>query len=78
MMQVLCAWRNVRPASPADDAGLQPGDVILQVNRKPTASASQFVSQVHGDTNDGDLLLLVWSKGNASYRTVHSDTGQNG
>jgi serine protease Do len=69
---------NVRPASPAEDAGLQPGDVILQVNRKPTASASQFVSQVHGDTSNGDLLLLVWSKGNASYRTVHPDTGQNG
>jgi len=69
---------NVRPASPADDAGLQPGDVILQVDRKPTDSASQFVSQVHGDTNGGDLLLLVWSKGNTSYRTVHPDTGQNG
>ena len=68
---------NVRPASPADDAGLQPGDVILEVNRKPTASADQFVSQVHGD-NGGDLLLLVWSKGNASYRTVHPDSGQNG
>jgi serine protease Do len=69
---------NVRPASPADDAGLQPGDVILQVNRKPTDSASQFVSQVRGDSNGDDLLLLVWSKGNASYRTVHPDTGQNG
>lgn len=70
--------QNVRPASPADDAGLQPGDVILEVNRKPTDSASQFVSQVHGDSNGGDLLLLVWSKGNASYRTVHPDSGQNG
>jgi serine protease Do len=69
---------NVRPASPADDAGLQPGDVILQVNRKPTDSANQFVSQVRGDNNGGDLLLLVWSKGNASYRTVHPDSGQNG
>jgi serine protease Do len=68
---------NVRPASPADDAGLQPGDVILEVNRRPTDSASQFVSQVHGDNNGGDLLLLVWSKGNASYRTVHPDSGQN-
>lgn len=67
--------QQVRPASPADDAGLQPGDVILEVNRKATASANQFVSQVHG--NEGDLLLLVWSKGNASYRTVHPD-GQNG
>ena len=69
---------NVRPASPADDAGLQPGDVILQVNRKPTASANQFASQIHQGTNSSDLLLLVWSKGNASYRTVHADGGQNG
>ncbi len=67
---------QVRPASPADDAGLQPGDVILEVNRNPTDSASQFVSQVHG-SGQGDVLLLVWSKGNASYRTVHAD-GQNG
>jgi serine protease Do len=70
--------QNVRPASPADDAGLQPGDVILEVNRKPTGSADQFVSQVHGDSHGGDLLLLVWSKGNASYRTVHPDSEQNG
>ena len=67
---------QVRPRSPAEDAGLQPGDVILEVNRKATDSASQFVSQVHG-SGQGDLLLLVWSKGNASYRTVHPD-GQNG
>ena len=69
---------NVRPGSPADDAALQPGDVILQVNRKPTDSASQFVSQVHGSSS-GDLLLLVWSKGNASYRTLSPNSeGQNG
>lgn len=67
---------QVRPASPAEDAGLQPGDVILEVNRKPTDSASQFVGEVHG-SGAGDLLLLVWSHGNASYRTVHPD-GQNG
>jgi serine protease Do len=69
---------NVRPASPAEDAGLQPGDVILEVNRKPTGSADDFVGQVHADTNGSDLLLLVWSKGNASYRTLHPDNGQNG
>ncbi len=69
---------NVRPGSPADDAQLQPGDVILQVNRKPTDSANQFASEVHG-TENGDLLLLVWSKGNASYRTLHPNAeGQNG
>ncbi len=69
---------NVRPASPADDAGLQPGDVVLEVNRKPLSSAEQFVSAVHG-AGDHDVLLLVWSKGAASYRTVRAGSdGQNG
>jgi serine protease Do len=70
---------NVRPASPAEDAGLQPGDVVLQVNRKPTSSASQFVNQIHSNPGDQDLLLLVWSKGSTSYRTLHPNSdGQNG
>ena len=63
--------QGVRPASPADAAGLQPGDVILEVNRKPAESASQFASEVHQSPEGKDLLLLVWSKGGASYRTVH-------
>ena len=70
---------NVRPASPAEDAGLQPGDVILEVDRQTTSSATQFVSQVHGTPDGKDLLLLVWSKGNASYRTLRAeDNRQNG
>jgi serine protease Do len=64
---------NVRPASPADDAGIQPGDVILEVNRKPAESASQFASEVHQNQDGKEILLLVWSKGNASYRTLHPD-----
>src|SRR5665213_1108651 len=72
------AVQTVRPASPAEDAGLAPGDVILEVDRHPTTSADQFVSQVHANPTDKDLLLLVWSKGNASYRIVHPDNNQNG
>jgi serine protease Do len=71
--------QNVRPGSPADDAGIQPGDVILEVNRKPADSASQFADEVHRGGEGKDILLLVWSKGNASFRTVHPDHGeQNG
>jgi len=70
---------NVRPGSPADDAGIQPGDVIAEVNRQPAESASQFVDEVHKVPNGQDLLVLVWSKGGASYRTIHADGGnQNG
>jgi serine protease Do len=66
---------SVRPASPADEAGIQPGDVILEVNRKPAESASEFASEVHQNQDGKDILLLVWSKGNASYRTIHPDQG---
>jgi serine protease Do len=65
--------QNVRPGSPADDAGIQPGDVIVEVNRKPAQSASQFANEVHQNGGGKDLLLLIWSKGNASYRTIHPD-----
>jgi serine protease Do len=71
--------QQVRPGSPADEAGLQPGDVIMQVDRKPAESASQFADAVHNTPAGDDVLLLVWSHGNASYRTLHPDTGmQNG
>jgi len=69
------AVQNVRPASPAEDAGLAPGDVILEVNRKPVTSAEQFVNEAHANPAGKDLLLLVWSQGNASYRVVHTDGG---
>jgi serine protease Do len=43
------------------------------VNRKPAGDASQFTSAVHAAPADKDILFLVWSRGNASYRTVHPD-----
>src|SRR6202789_3739522 len=73
------AIESVRPASPADDAGLTPGDVILEVDRKPVTSADEFVSVAHANPSGKDLLLLVWSKGSSGYRVVHPDSGdQNG
>ena len=73
------AVANVRPGSPADEAGLQPGDVVVEVNRKPVGSAEQFASAVRATPAGKDILLLVWSKGNDSYRVVHpTDGNQNG
>jgi serine protease Do len=73
------AVEQVRPASPADDAGLAAGDVILEVDRHPVTSADQFVREAHASPDGKDLLLLVWSQGNASYRVVHPDSSnQNG
>jgi serine protease Do len=69
------AVQSVRPASPAEDAGITAGDVILEVDRKPVSSAEQFVNEAHAAPAGKDLLLLVWSQGNASYRVVHTDGG---
>jgi serine protease Do len=65
------AIESVRPASPAEEAGLAPGDVILEVNRHPVASAEKFASEVHALPEGKDILLLVWANGGASYRVVH-------
>ena len=51
----------------------------VRKNRKPVASAEQFAGDVHANPAGKDILLLVWSKGNASYRVVHPSNGvQNG
>lgn len=65
------AVESVRPASPADDAGLAPGDVIEEVNRKPVTSAQQFADDVRAIPAGKDVLLLVWSHGGSTYRVVH-------
>ena len=65
------AVQSVRSASPADDAGLAPGDVIQEVNRKPVQNAQQFADDVRGVPAGKDILLLVWSRGGSSYRVVH-------
>ena len=62
---------SVRPASPAEDAGLAPGDVIQEVNRKPVENAQDFANDIHAVPPGKDILLLVWSHGGASYRVVH-------
>lgn len=71
---------TVRPGSAAEDAGLAPGDVILEVNRKPVESAEGCVSAIHALPAGKDVLLLVWSNGGASYRVVHPNESdqQNG
>ena len=67
------AIQDVRPGSPADDAGLAPGDVILEVNRKPVDSAANAIEMVHAAPNGKDILLLVWSKGGDFYRVVRPE-----
>jgi serine protease Do len=70
------AVENVRPGSPADDAGLAPGDVILEVDRKPVEDAESCVSAIHAAPEGKDILLLVWANGGTTYRVVHPASGE--
>ncbi|HEX4321411.1 MAG TPA: Do family serine endopeptidase [Acidobacteriaceae bacterium] len=73
------AVESVKPGSPAEDAGISPGDVILEVNRHAVQNADNFANQVHSSPAGKDILLLVWSQGGATYRVVHpSEATQSG
>jgi serine protease Do len=50
---------------PADRAGLQRGDVIVEVNRKPVAKPADVAAAV-GKMKDGELLLLRVRRGEAA------------
>ena len=65
------AIESVRPGSPADDAGLAAGDVITEIDRHPVQDADSLVNQLHSVPAGKDILLLIWSKGGASYRVIH-------
>ncbi len=56
----------VAPDSPAQDAGLRPGDVISQVNRQPVHNTAEYERVLSGG-NDQRLLLLVHREGQSSF-----------
>src|SRR5262249_10584831 len=70
--------QQVQPGSAADNAGLQRGDVIMEVDRKPMQNAAD-VSKALRDVSQGqDALLLVWSNGGNTFRVMHApEAAQN-
>ncbi|MGA2980308.1 MAG: Do family serine endopeptidase [Terriglobales bacterium] len=66
---------DVKPGSPADNAGLQRGDVIMEVNRHAVKSASEVAQALAGVPNGQDALVLVWSNGGSTFRVLHPSQG---
>lgn len=55
----------------ADEAGLQPGDVIVSVNRKDVTQVEELNAAVaDAGKNKGAVLLLVSRKGNLFFRAI--------
>jgi serine protease Do len=67
--------QQVRPGSSADNAGLQQGDIILEVNRHKVQTASDVQQGLSNVKKGDDALLLVWSNGGNSFRVLHSPEG---
>jgi serine protease Do len=60
---------EVLPGGLAAEAGLRPGDVVQEVNRRPVRSARDFARAVE-EARNGDLVLLVNRGGSTAYVVV--------
>jgi serine protease Do len=66
---------QVAPGSPADNAGLQQGEVITEVNRQPVHSASDVQKALASLPKDSDALVLIWSNAGSTFRVLHPTQG---
>ncbi|HNS77892.1 MAG TPA: DegQ family serine endoprotease [Syntrophorhabdus sp.] len=61
---------QVEPGSPAENAGLQRGDIIREVNRKPIKDTNDFMQKIEEAKSTGTILLLIQRDKNSLYLTV--------
>jgi serine protease Do len=62
--------RGVQPDSPAADAGIQQGDVVLEVDHAKVNTVDDFLSAAKQAKKDKNSALLLVQRGNATMYTV--------
>jgi serine protease Do len=66
---------SVDPNSNAFEKGLRPGDVILEIEKKPVTSADEAV-ELSQEVKGKEVLLRVWSRGSTKYIVVPINRNQ--
>jgi serine protease Do len=61
---------DVDRSSAASNAGLQPGDVILEVNRQPVNNVSQVTRELQRAAPGSPVFLVVWREGQEYFITM--------
>jgi serine protease Do len=67
---------SVQPQSPAAEAGLRRGDVVVEVNRKKTANADEFQKIVSQAKPNENLLFLIERGGSTLFLALRSPGNQ--
>jgi serine protease Do len=67
--------RNVRPDSSAAEAGLQAGDMVLEIDHKKVGSADDFASMAKAAQKDKKSALLLVQRGTSTLYTVINPEG---
>lgn len=61
---------EVEENSASYEAGLRPGDVVMEIDRKPVTSAEDAVKFSENIKNKASILLRVWSQGATRFLVV--------
>jgi len=55
---------NVKPGTPAEEANLMPGDIIIEVAQKPVGTPAELRDAVEKEGKPGKSLLIRFLRGN--------------
>ena len=61
---------DIDPDGSAARSGLRPGDVILQVNRKPVESPAEAARELQQVPDGGTAFFLIWRQNQEIFLTV--------